>query len=194
MAFQPGQNPALNNFSNPMIGRTGMSQPRNAMYPNPSQNQQISNNEMDYKNFTLYVIPGDGPSQRATEIAAKYSDVQIKNIYQIPMNQRPPWLTGAPILLERQTNKAYPGSSAIRKLESLHQEDEVGIASYSQAGIGYAIESNMDTSHSSIVPILDDESRYGNGKLQEKDKEAYEKVREKSGVIPRQQQPAFPTS
>lgn len=198
MAFQPKQNPALNSYhqrrmpqnsrmipenGRSEIGRSGMNSNINASYPNPNPNQSLSTNEEDYKDYVLFVIPGDAASQRAQEIAARHTDVKIKNIYQIPPQSRPTWLTGAPILWDKGPNKAYRGTAALRMLEGLHREETIGISSYGGgSGIGYSIDSN--SSNNAMVPILDDESRYTNGgKVGENDLNKYQQARASSGII-----------
>ncbi len=149
----------------------------------------ISNNELDFKTYVLYVIPGDDASEKAQQMAAKYNDIQISNILTIPPAKRPTWLTGAPILVNMKQNQAHKGSQALKELQEMSKTIIGGDSGL--AGIGYDSTLGYDseighsesitrskTSGCEIVPMLDDERRYTNsGRLKDTDINSYAEKR-----------------
>jgi hypothetical protein len=170
---------------------TNMRERRTSQQPIQTQsNATLSNNELDYKSYILYVIPGDKSSQQAQRMAAKFNDIQISNIFTIPPAKRPKWLNGAPILVNVQKNQAHRGSKALEELQKINQEF---LGASRRPGIGFDATISYEettssnptrSSHSgcSIVPMLDDESKYTNGKkLKESDITLYADRRAKEG-------------
>lgn len=147
-----------------------------------AQGGSLSKNELDFKTYVLYVIPGDDSSQQALEIAAKFNDIQISNVLTVPPAKRPRWLNGAPILVNIRENKAHRGSEALRELKKITAEL---LGESGSPGIGYdsTIEYDSTTSTNttrstnagcSIVPMLDDERKYTNrGKLKDNEINLY---------------------
>jgi hypothetical protein len=162
----------------------GMQRPAAAAAPKyPPGQRPMSHDPMSFKSYILYVIPEDRLSQRAQEIAAKFNDVHVQNILQIPPQRRPAWLNGAPILVSLQTNKAYKGTQAFHELNRFTQGQDF----QNRAGKGYDNRTGHSTERTcssgcEIVPLLDDDSKYlKSGKLTDDDINAYLSRRERSG-------------
>jgi hypothetical protein len=125
----------------------------------------LSNDEFDYKTHVLYVIPGNKASQIAQEMAAKSNDIQITNILTIAPSKRPPWLNGAPTLIDIRTQQLFKGSQALKTMEELSTQTITG--ANSRIGIGYDFDTFQSTAKTcssgcEIVPMLDDENKYSN--------------------------------
>lgn len=175
----PGRGPGPSQRSDPAARRNIQMRQQAA----GTGQRSLSTDPMSFKSYILYVIPNNQLSQRAQEIAAKFNDVHIQNILQIPRDRRPSWLNGAPILVSLETNKAYKGTQAFHELDRFTRGQDF----QNRAGNGYDNRTGFSTdktcsSGCEIVPLLDDDSKYlRSGKLTDQDINAYVNRRQQSG-------------
>ena len=113
-----------------------------------------------FKEFVLYVIPGEENSEKALALAG--GNVHIQDVRTI--RKRPAWLVGVPTVVHREESNAYRGSAALELLRS-DQVTEPG----APAGV-----------HDTWAPPRDpgDEGDVDNGKLTHADMKAYMRARD----------------
>lgn len=111
----------------------------------PSNGGQIDQNAQNYRRYLLYIVPDNVPSQKAISYSAPLFDsIQIINVNKLQPNEKPPWLTGVPILIDQQTKNAYKGTNAINFLEKFAEQKELVeiqpmFSPMMGKGVGYAI-------------------------------------------------------
>jgi hypothetical protein len=87
---------------------------------------------MSYQ-YILYAVPGDKNSEKAIQMPDWGQndislDGQIKFVNPLQLRQWPHWMTGVPILANRQTREIWKGTHCLRELEqiaSVVEDDEM---------------------------------------------------------------------
>ena len=85
----------------------------------------VNANGAEFKNYVLYIIPGEANSEKATQIvnAAGGEDVWVQDLRMLhpPL---PAWLNGVPTLVPRSEGRAYKGSECLEYLQRMESQPQ----------------------------------------------------------------------
>jgi len=118
--------------------------PSSSTMGNGGSNKQLSNKEEDYKHYILYVISNNKACNLAHKMIIQMPDVQVKNLNDIPRSRWPPYVTGAPVFVDKLHNTIYKGSDALRYIKQIQKDDLFITSDTSSSNIGFDATMSYD--------------------------------------------------
>lgn len=95
----------------------------------------MANNNVKYVLFVHKNSAGSNRCVRLLQASASADTVKIVNIANIPAQKRPPFVTGAPILVETLSNHIYKGTHAcLSQLEGLTRDNKMYLPPSAETG------------------------------------------------------------
>lgn len=108
----------------------------------------MAGSDGDYKDYIVYIKPGDPPCENLLELMSQrglLEDAMVQDAMQI--KQRPSWLTGVPILIHQTPgNKekgVEPSRTAYRGSEAFRFVSAKAVEPQSFAGFGSSLGNNL---------------------------------------------------
>lgn len=83
-----------------------------------------------YKGHVLYIVPGDPNCTRLQTRLSTHplgDDIWVQNARDIPRHNRPPWLSGVPILVQKDKRVAHSGDNIYKYLDKWQHEDSFNL-------------------------------------------------------------------
>lgn len=94
----------------------------------------VNANGAEFKNYVLYIIPGEANSEKALQMvrAAGNDDVWVQDLRMLhpPL---PGWLNGVPTLVPRSEARAYKGSDCLELLERVGHQPQGYLSGQTQS-------------------------------------------------------------
>jgi hypothetical protein len=108
----------------------------------------MAGTDMDYKDYIVYIKPGDSPCEQLLELMSQrglLEDAMVQDAMQI--KQRPQWLTGVPILIHQtpgnKEKNVEPSRTAYRGSEAFRFVTAKAVEPQSFAGFGSSLGNNL---------------------------------------------------
>ena len=133
-------------------------------------------NGAEFKNYVLYIIPGEANSQKALGMLEGMQDdvwVQDLRMLQPPL---PGWLTGVPTLVPRQDAKAYRGTECLEFLQQMTDEPQGYVSTQTQSMARSFNGADSVTRYESVTGYESQQQDCGE-RVQDQDIEQYMKQR-----------------